>query len=809
VRDIINYARANNIPVGPGRGSAAGSLISYLLGITSIDPMRYGLLFERFLNPDRVSPPDIDIDFSDDERGRIIEYIVQRFGRERTAQIITFQTLKPRQAIRDVGRVLDVPLFEVDRLAKMVPEGPNMNFENVMKNPEFVAYTNDDKTREEIVNYAIKIEGLLRQDSTHAAGIVIAPDDLTEYVPVAKPKDTDESRSDLNLMTQYPMESLDRAKLIKFDILGLRNLSVIKNALGMIKENTGKEVLLSNDDFSDAEVYAMLARGESSGVFQLESDGMRDVLMKMKPESFEDIIAIISLYRPGPMDMIDEYIKRRRGKKFEFDFPGLEPILKETYGIAVYQEQVMEIAVKIAGFSMARADILRRVMSKKKEKEMALLKVDFLKGAAERGAAKEAAEALFEKLEQFCQYGFNKSHAAAYAVVSYHTAYLKAHYPGEYMSAWLTSVMNKVEKVAQYVEECRRLNIKLMPPDVNKSGVSFTFQRGVIVYGLAAIKNVGVSAAEEIVRQRAEKGEYKSIYDFCEKVGMKAVNSKTIESLIKAGAFDFTLEKRSALFASVEAAMKLGEKRQKDILAGQGQLFGVEEKPSAVAVNSAEDWEESAILSFEKEVLGLYISNHPLAKFEKLLKSVAVPISEIKHGNVSAGDRVILGGVLDDLRKKLTPEREEKVSFRLEDLTDSITVYANEKVTEEKKTLFRNGVIFVIRGRVGFFDEKAVVFLDSIITIEEAYEKLGRYLHIKLREIGLEETALKEMHNILAMHRGGETEVILHMHAKDNSDVTMALDDNSRVKVNEELLTQLEAVVGEGNLHLSWQNKVQ
>ncbi|HDT14887.1 MAG TPA: DNA polymerase III subunit alpha, partial [Firmicutes bacterium] len=408
VKDIVDYAKNNDIPVGPGRGSAAGSLAAYVLGITSIDPIKYKLLFERFLNPERVSPPDIDIDFSDEDRGRIIEFIVEKFGKDKVAQIITFQTLKPRQAIRDTGRVLDVPLPEVDALAKHVPEGPGMNFEAILKDENFVAYVNSDKTgkREEIISYALKIEGLLRQDSTHAAGVVIAPDNLTRYIPIAVPKSKE--KSELNYMTQYPMESLEKIGLLKFDILGLRNLSIIKRAVRMVKENTGRDVVLEESGFDNPEVYKLLGEGNTNGVFQLESSGMRDMLKKIEPSCFEDIIAVISLFRPGPMRMIDDYIKRKKGiEKIKYDMPELEAVLKDTYGIAVYQEQVMQIAVEVAGFSLAKADLLRRIMGKKKVSDMEAMRREFLDGAAARGVAAGDAERLFEKLEQFSQYGFN------------------------------------------------------------------------------------------------------------------------------------------------------------------------------------------------------------------------------------------------------------------------------------------------------------------------------------------------------------------------------------------------------------------
>jgi len=803
VMDIIEFARKNDIPVGPGRGSAAGSIVSYALGITGLDPMRYGLLFERFLNPDRVSPPDIDIDFSDEERGKIIDYIVSKFGRDKVAQIITFQTLKARQSIRDVGRVLDVPIKDVDALAKKVPETLNVTFEQVLADPgfsRFVATSPLKEIYEKIIAYSVKIEGLLRQGSTHAAGVVIAPKPITEFAPVAVP-DEDE-KSFLKQMTQYPMESLDKIGLLKFDILGLRNLSVIKNTLASIKENTGKEIVLENENFDNPEVYKLLASGETSGVFQLESEGMKDLLKKMQPTVFEDIIAIISLFRPGPMQFIDDYIRAKKGlQKVSYDFPELEPVLKETYGIAIYQEQVMEIAVRIAGFTLAEADNLRRAMSKKKVKEMEKIRNAFIAGALKKGIEKEKAGALFEKLDQFSQYGFNKSHAAAYAVLSYQTAYLKALYAGEYMAALLTSVMDKIEKSAFYVNDCRRMGIKIAPPDVNKSEVAFKFSRSVILYGLAAIKNVGVSAAEEIVRNRKENGEYKDLMDFCSRVS-GIVNSKAIESLIKGGAFDFTFMKRSQLLDLLPSAIKEGEKARKEAASGQVKLF--EEPQEKKNVRQMQEFTENQLLAFEKEVLGTYISAHPLARYEKLLKNVAVPIKEILESPPESLGMVITGGIAQRVKSKVTGKDQERLNFYLEDMDSEIWVFVNEKLTAEKREFFRENNVFMARGRVSFFEDRQVMHLESVISMEEAYEKLGKFLHIRIRELGMEELTMNEINTILSGHRGGSATVIIHVLTKDNKELVLTLAEENKTMVSEELLRQLEQVVGEENIWLSW-----
>ncbi len=804
VYDIVNYAKENNIPVGPGRGSAAGSLVAYVLGITDIDPLKYDLLFERFLNPDRVSPPDIDIDFSDEERDKIISYIVNKFGKDRVAQIITFQTLGARQAIRDVGRVLEIPLKAVDELAKKVPEGINVSLADALKDEGFVTFVNQDTARQEIVNNALKIEGLLRQDSTHAAGVVIAPEDLINYVPLAVPKDKDKDDkiSDLNYMTQYEMATLEKIGLLKFDILGLRNLSVIKKTLEMIKENTGKEIKIPDDDFSNQEVYKLLSEGNTAGVFQLESSGMRDLLVKIKPTAFEEIIAINSLFRPGPMKMIDDYIRRKKGiEKIKYDMPQLEEILKTTYGIPIYQEQVMQIAVKVAGFTLSEADNLRRAMSKKKADVMETIGEAFIKGAVKNNIDKDAAENLFLKLDQFSQYGFNKSHAAAYAVLAYQTAYLKTLYPVEYMAALLTSVMDKQEKMTFYIQDCAKNNIKVLPPDINKSGVDFKVEMNTIRFGLAAVKNVGLLAARDIVAKRWEKGDYTAIFDFCQKVNLRIVNSKTIESLVKAGAFDCTLSKRAQVFEGIEKAMKTAESLQKNAASGQENLFEVKEDES---LSDIPEWAESRLLTFEKEVLGIYISSHPLAKYEKLLKYVAMNIKNLKENRPKNSDVVFIGGVVHDLAKKINQKGEEKMHFFIEDLTDKIKVIASEKLTREKKDIFGDSIMFMIRGKMSFYDEDdPVVYADGIIKLNEAYGMLGKFVHINLLETGNEEIIINEIKAIISRNKG-EAKIILHLLTADNKDYTVKLADNSGVKVNEELLQQLGNIVGEENIRLSW-----
>ncbi|MCX7698199.1 MAG: DNA polymerase III subunit alpha, partial [Candidatus Goldbacteria bacterium] len=560
----------------------------------------------------------------------------------------------------------------------------------------------------------------------------------------------------------------------------------------------------------DKEVYKLLSQGDTSGIFQLESEGMRDILKKIQPSKFEELIAIIALFRPGPMKMIDEYIKRKKGiNPINYDFPELKKVetLKETYGITIYQEQVMEIAVKIAGFTMAQADILRRAMAKKKESEMLKIKMDFIKGAKNNGIDEERAEELFEKLEQFASYGFNKSHAAAYAILAYQTAYLKTHYRGEYTAALLTSIMDNIEKLGAYFKEIlKNKSFKIITPDINKCDVEFKFVKNVLIYGLAAIKNVGIQAAQEIVSKRKEKGEYKDLFDFCSKVNLRIVNSKTIESLIKAGAFDFTLMNRGHLLAILDDAMKFGEKHQKDVIMGQSTLFDDDIKP-ITEIKNIPELSENEILSAEYDVLGTYVSTHPLIKYEKILKYFTTKISDIRGDKIDSGEQIYLGGIMKKIKKFITPKNlgvENRINFFLEDLSGSIQVFVNEKIAKEKSDYFEENTLILIRGRAGFFNEKTVIHLESLIKLEDAVKLLGKFLNIRIFDTAVEELVISEINNVLSKYTGGQTEIIIHLITKDNKEILIKLKENKKVFINEELLQKLEMIVGEENVWLSW-----
>ena len=570
VQDFINWAKEHGIQVGPGRGSAAGSIVSYSLGITNIDPLKYGLIFERFLNLERVTMPDIDIDFCFERRGEVIDYVSKKYGADHVAQIVTFGTMAARGAIRDVGRVQRMPLPEVDRIAKLVPFGPEITLDKALESVKEIKtlYEKDEKVKA-LIDTARKLEGMVRHASVHAAGVVISQEPLTEYTPLQK---IDENVT----VTQYSMEDLEKIGLLKMDFLGLRNLTMIGHAVEILKRTQGLELAMNNIPLDDPRTYKLLSEGETLGVFQLESRGMRALIKDLRPSNFDEIIALLALYRPGPLEsgMVEDYVKRKNKQiPIRYELPELQPILRETYGVILYQEQVMEIAGRIAGFSMGQADVLRAAMGKKKTKEMAMQKEFFIEGAVKRGVSKHKATELFNLCAKFAGYGFNKSHSTSYAMISYQTAYLKANYPVEFMAALLTSVMGNTDKVTAYIAEAKKMKIKILPPDINESYRNFTVTKEGIRFGLTAIKNVGVAALDSIIEAKETGGHFASFYDFCKRVDTRTANKKVIESLIKAGTFDSFGQGRAFLLATFEKTMNKSSAEQKEIASGQGMLF--------------------------------------------------------------------------------------------------------------------------------------------------------------------------------------------------------------------------------------------
>src|SRR5271157_5026581 len=669
VWDFIRYARSRGIPVGPGRGSAAGSLVSYAMAITDIDPLQYGLLFERFLNPERVNLPDIDIDFCMNRRGEVIQYVTEKYGREQVAQIITFNTLGARAAIKDVGRALEMPYAEVERLTKMVPNVLNISLPDAMKmEPGFGEAARKDPRVDDVLKVALRLEGLARNCSVHAAGVVISPQPLTELVPLYK-TNRDE------IVTQFDMNGLDKLALLKMDFLGLTTLTLIDDALRLIRKRHGVELVPEDLPLDDKATYEIFAKGFTSGVFQFESSGMRDILRRYQPSRIEDLTALNAIYRPGPIQggMIDDFIERKWGRRaVQYDLPELKELLEETYGVIVYQEQVMQISNRLAGYSLGEADVLRRAMGKKKAEEMAKQREHFIQGALERGFPQRKVEKIFELMEQFAGYGFNKSHSAAYAYLAFVTAYLKAHYPVDFMAALLTSETGNTAKVVKYINECREMGITILPPDVNHSDWSFTPDGQAIRFGLGAVKNLGQAAVDAIGRARAELKSFRSLDQFCEKVDMGAVNHRMIESLIRSGAMDSLAGTRSQKTAALDSAMESGQRAWRDRESGQGGLFGevMEEHPDA-PLPTVPDFTDKENLAGEKEMLGFWVTGHPLDRYEDKIAELSTHDTSTLEG-LSKGMEVKLCGVLTGITRKRYREGKPWATMMVEDRGGSV-----------------------------------------------------------------------------------------------------------------------------------------
>ena len=696
VWDFVTFAKRNGISVGPGRGSTAGSLVAYCLEITDIDPIRYDLLFERFLNPGRKQLPDADIDFAVEGRERVINYVAEKYGRDRVAQIITFGTMAARAAVRDAGRVLEVPYGVVDKIAKLIPEGPGQLLEDCMKPGGDLRQAYDsDPTAREIVDLARPLEGLTRQDGIHAAAVVIGAEPLMNVVPLQQ------KGADQELVTQFSGTDVEAIGLLKVDFLGLRNLDVIDKACALVGSLDIGSIALD-----DKQTYAMLARGESTGVFQFESSGMRDALKQVKPTVFEDLIALVALYRPGPMQYIPVYARRKAGEEpVSYADPRLKEITSNSYGICIYQEQYMEIAKKIAGFTPAEADDLRKAIGKKIHSLMASLKGKFLEGAASNGLSAATANALWADMEQAQDYSFNKSHAACYALIAYRTAWLKAHHPKEYMAALISSVMNTKDKVPFYVNACHDLAIDVLPPDVNTSMIDFAVVEGKIRFGLNAVKNVGESACRAIVRAREEGGPFASIWDFTERVDPQVVNKRALESLVKCGGLDSTGAPRRGMLDVLEQALAWGTKQQSDKLLGQGSIFDLGEPTGDAAprhhpaIPAGDEFDKNDLLKLEKETLGLYVSEHPLTAIrDQLRRKTDCMLNELERRR--DGEIVVVGGIVSSLKQLTTKKGEPMVFAGLEDVTGSCEVVAFNSVYQQARDLLLLDRVLIVRGRI-------------------------------------------------------------------------------------------------------------
>ena len=792
VWDFVRYAKENSIPVGPGRGSAAGSMVSYLLGITNIDPLKYGLLFERFLNPERVSMPDIDIDFCYENRQKVIDYVVERYGRNSVAQIITFGTMQARAVVRDVARALALPYSLADRIAKMIPPSLSLKEALEVESDLRKVYTESPEVKE-LIDIAMVLEGLTRHVSTHAAGVVIADKPLTEYVPLYKNKD--------QVCTAYEMKSLEKIGLLKMDFLGLKTLTVIEKTLDFIESRTGVRPDMDNISLEDKKTFQLLKSGRTKGVFQLESAGMRDLLVRMQPDKFEDIIALLALYRPGPIGsgMLEDFVQRKKGlTEITYLHPKLEPILKETYGVILYQEQVMQIASSLAGFSLAQADLLRRAMGKKIPEVMEEQRSAFIDGCIKNGVEREIAEKIFDLIEFFSGYGFNKSHSAAYAIVSYRTAYLKANYPVEFMAALLTSEFNNTDKLVEYLKEARSMGIEILPPDVNKSEYEFSVEDGKIRFGLGGIKNVGGSAIEDILRERRESGPYKDLEDFCLRVNGKKVNRKVIEALIKAGAMDCFGLSRRAMFEGLEDVLSLAMTQKKDVLVGQISLFGgkVNKAKSSILKNKQE-WSEHELLGYEKETLGFYFSGHPLTRYENVLthlKATSIQaLEEIKDSQTCT-----IVGVVSSVTIKLVKDKSDKMAFiSLEDLTGEIEVICFPSVLRRSQEVIKEGNVLIISGRADPGDNGVKFLAEQIWDIQSLGEVVKE---VKINVSRIDKQGLKLLRERLQIHRG---QVPLLLMVRGKKDYAMICPDQEMfVSPSPVFLEEVEDLVGSENISL-------
>jgi DNA polymerase-3 subunit alpha len=794
VADFILYAKKHNIPVGPGRGSVAGSLVAYSLGITDLDPIEHGLIFERFLNPGRKSMPDIDVDFCINGREEIFRYVVEKYGGgSYVAQIITFGKLKTRAVIRDVGRALDIPLHEVDAIAKMVPDVLNISLDNALKQePRLRSIAEKKPEIDDLLKVCRVLEGLPRHASTHAAGLVIADKPLVEYLPLYKGKKGE-------VLTQFDMKCVEKIGLVKFDFLGLRNLTVIANTLSLIAKQGDTPPDLINITLADPDTYRLLVSGDTVGVFQLESSGMKDLLVRLRPECFDDVIALVALYRPGPMEsgMIDDYVERKHGKKdVVYLLPELEPILKETYGVIVYQEQVMRIAASVADYSMSEADDLRKAMGKKKPAIMARQRLRFIKGATERGIQSQKAKKLFDLIEKFGGYGFNKSHSAAYALIAYQTAFLKAHFPVEFMASLLTSEIHSIDGVVKYIAECRHHGIQVLPPDINESDKEFTVIGSKIRFGLVAVKNVGEGAIEVIIDDR-KKGRFSSLFDFCERVDLKKANKRVIESLIKCGAFDFTGANRSQMMVSLENAIDYGQRVQKERTDPQMGLFnmgGVRQDINLPKMPSMDEWDERQLLAFEKEALGFYITGHPLTRFEDLLdKFTNANTISLKKKN--DGELVRIGGIIINIKTIKTKKGDLMAFVTLEDQHKTVEIIIFSLAYAAVHELLVEDNTVIIQGRVKRDENSVKILADTVVPIEKAEETWTASIHFNLDKNKTGKDLLLRLNDILKRYPGS-CHAYIHLLSPEETDTVIALPDTMKLKAGSSLTRAVNELLG-------------
>jgi DNA polymerase-3 subunit alpha len=812
VADFINYAKENGIPVGPGRGSSAGSLVAYALKITDLDPIRHVLLFERFLNPERRSMPDIDVDFCIRGRAQVIQYVKDKYGADRVAQIATFGTLKAKAAIRDVGRALGLSFAETDAIAKLIP-APKQGFdypltEAMKMEPRLGEMMKNDPRIKTLMDHALRLEGLVRHASTHAAGVVLSNLPLVDHLPLFVDKEG-------GIVTQYDMSCVEKIGLVKFDFLGLKTLTLIHDCLKLIEITRGETMDVNRLPLDDKKTYRTLCNGNTTGVFQLESTGIREMTVKIRPNCFEDLVAILALYRPGPLDsgMAEEYIKRKHGKeKIKYLHPLLDTILKDTYGVIVYQEQVMQIAQVLGGYTMGDADILRRAMGKKDPQEMAAQRERFVDGARAKKIDEKKATEIFDQMETFARYGFNKSHSAAYALVSYQTAYLKTHYPVEFMASLMTSEMGDTDKVIKNLSECRAKDIEVLAPDVNESRADFTPIGDKVRFGLAAVKNVGEKAVEVILESRSKDGPFSSLFDFCRRVDMTAVNRRVIESLIKCGAFDATQVSRARMIGALDDAMKTGQSHQRDESSHQIDIFAMLGTPAKGASKPGDvypqvtEWTSQETLAFEKEALGFYITGHPLDKFDRVLNRITSGTISVLKEKAQPGE-IKMGGVVSALKLRNTKKGDRYANFNLEDKTGFIEVITWPDTYKRSAELLGADDPIFVKGRLEVGEERMQVIANEVVLLAEAAKNQknghangksngnGEKIHLYVRESEVSADELVRLRDTLLDYPGPAT-VYLHMLASANGETIIELPEQVRIASSQELTATVERLFG-------------
>lgn len=796
VKDFIDFAKGQGIPVGPGRGSAAGSLVSYALGITNVNPLHYSLLFERFLNPDRVSMPDIDIDFCYERREEVINYVREKYGEDNVTQIITFGTMAARAVIRDVGRVLKIPYGEVDKIAKMIPATAGMTIDKALAQvAELREFTEQNETYRKLIENSKILEGMARHASTHAAGVIITPEVLTNYTPLFKSGQGD-------ITTEYDKDSLEEIGVLKMDFLGLRTLTVIKDTL-MFLSNRGINIDLDQLPLNDPRAYDIFSHGETVGVFQFESPPMREYLKKLKPKKIEDLVAMNALYRPGPMDYIDDFIQQKQGQKeISYAHPALESILKETYGIIVYQEQVMQIASELAGFSLGKADILRSAMGKKKLELMAELRILFLEGTDKKNIPRGIAEEIFNLMEKFAGYGFNKSHAVSYSLVAYQTAFLKAYYPVEFMAATLTSEMGDTKRVVVLIEECKRMGIEILPPDVNESIVEFMPVGDRIRFGMGAIKNVGRGAIRSIIDARRDDGPFKNIFDLSKRIDLRLVNKKVLESLIQAGAMDSINNNRAQLMVSLDTATLYGQKLNASRVLGQTSIFETSQADiddSLPRVPDVPPWNDAEKLLHEKEMLGFYISGHPLSKYEKEIKlfsnTTLEEVSSFKDGMIAK-----FGGVIVGVKKHYDRKNKPMAFVTIEDFTGTVEAVVFSSTYEKFGSLIETDKMCFFIGKVSMKDEEeaAKVLIDEVVEFTEVWDKCSKNLCLVFNTDVVDDPDIQSVGEILLNYRG-DCNVLINIITPNDGDYVLR-SRRITTKPNPELLRKLKSKLGEKNV---------